>query len=345
MKIIYVGPLNKGGTCLQRMMAMQDLSYAVTSLDTEPPNVKKKQSQLFYRARRKFFGPSDLAHINEKILKLLKEDNYHLLWIDKGLTLTPETLQTVKQMYKKTIIAGYSPDDMLNPTNQSRQFLNGLPYYDIYITTKSYNVSELKNLGCKEVLFIENAYDPKTHRPLTISKEDKIKFGGQVGFIGGWEREREKSILFLSDKGIPVRVWGEGWPRKLNSKTNLKIENKPLFGDNYAKAICSFDINLCFLRKINRDLQTTRSIEIPACGGFMLAERTNEHLSLFKEGLEAEFFSSNDELLSKVKHYLLHDNERKSIALRGYERCMNNGYSNHARMSKNFDCIRSAFNM
>ena len=77
---------------------------------------------------------------------------------------------------------------------------------------------------------------------------------------------------------------------------NLVIENKGLYSEDYSKSFQAFKISLCFLRKINYDQQTTRTVEIPACGGFMIAERTAEHKAMFEEGKEAEFFSSNEEL-------------------------------------------------
>lgn len=333
IKIIYVGPLYRGGTCSQRMQAMKDLAYEVTPVDTILEKVKEKQKQLFYRLKRKVFGPSDLAGANEQILKLIKNNIYYILWIDKGLTIRPETLRTVKETDPKTIIVGYSPDDMTNPDNQSNQFLKGLRYYDIFFTTKSYGIDELKELGCRRVEFIDNAYDPNTHRPVEISKEDKLKFGGPIGFIGAYERERAESILYLAMQGFPIRIWGSSWnKKKWLSHPNLRIENMPLWGDEYAKAICSFDINLNFLRKVNRDLQTTRSIEIPACGAFMLGERTDEHLRLFEENKEAVYFSSNDELIHKVNYFLEHDKERGQIAKAGRERCLVGEYSNQERI-------------
>lgn len=338
IKVIYVGTLFYGGTCLQRMQAMKDIGCEVTSIDTKPEKVKKKENELFYKLERKLFGPSDLAGANKQILQLLKNGVHHILWIDKGLTIRPETLRTVKEITPKTIIAGYSPDDMMNPENQSKQFIEGLQYYDIFFTTKSYGVEEIKRLGCKQVEFIDNAYDPHTHKPMKITKENRVKFGGSVGFIGAYERERAESIFYLAKQGFAVRVWGSGWNKKnWLFHPNLRIENIPLWGEDYSRAICSFDINLNFLRRVNRDLQTTRSIEIPACGGFMLAERTDEHLRLFDEGKEAEFFSSDEELLYKVRHYLVYEEKRKQIARAGRERCLKDGYNNQKRIKIMFE--------
>jgi spore maturation protein CgeB len=112
----------------------------------------------------------------------------------------------------------------------------------------------------------------------------------------------------------------------------LVIEGRPLYGDSYAKALCSFDICLGFLCKANRDLQTTRTVEIPACQRFMLAERSAEQSELFEEGNEAEFFESTEELLRKIRFYLAHPEERMRIAAAGRERCLRSGYSNQERL-------------
>ena len=58
-----------------------------------------------------------------------------------------------------------------------------------------------------------------------------------------------------------------------------------------------------------------------------------------KEGKEAEFFSSDEELLEKCRYYLNNEEERKAIVERGILRCKNSGYSNIETMKKLIDAI------
>ena len=273
------------------------------------------------------------AALNRDLLSTARQGGFDVVWIDKGLGVAGGTLRGLRDLPSRPLIVGYSPDDMMNPGNQSREFLDGLPLYDLYFTTKSYNVGELKDLGCPRVEFVANAFDSHLHRPVDVPEPERRTLGGPVGFIGNPEEDRARSISLLSRQGVPVKVWGSGWEewrQRLGGRFEVGGEGQ--FGEAYVRVICSFDINLAFLRKVNRDLQTTRSIEIPACGAFMLAERTEEHLGLFEEGKEAEFFADDEELLRKVRYYLDHPDERKAIAAAGRERCLRDGYSNHDRM-------------
>jgi spore maturation protein CgeB len=176
-----------------------------------------------------------------------------------------------------------------------------------------------------------NAVDPDVHRPVPVSDQDRLRLGGPVGFVGTWEKPRSRSLYRLAVAGIPVRVWGNLWERCRYRHPLLRIEHRALLDDDNALAVSAFDVNLCFLR--SWDFQTTRSIEIPACGGFMLADRTDEHLALFAEGVEAAYFGDDDELLTKVRHYLEYPGERRRIAAAGRERCLRDGYGNPSRIT------------
>lgn len=327
MKIVYVGPLSEGSTCLMRMRALQHNGHLIYSIDTTPGPMAWPIS-LWSRVARKAGRPLDDASANNRLLTAAREHKPDMVWIDKGLTVWPRTLVALREINPKILIVGYSPDDMGGRHNQSKYFLQGLPHYDIFFTTKTFNVPELKAMGAQRVAFIGNGFDPMTHRPMPVSARAREALGGPVGFIGAWEKDRADQMTSLARQGIPVRMWGwagrSGWGSDI---PNLRVENRPLWGDTYAEAICHFDINLCFLRKQNRDRQTTRSIEIPACGAFMLAERTDEHQALFVEGKEAEFFGSSEELIDKVRYYLSHEDARKQIAAAGRERCLRSGYS------------------
>jgi spore maturation protein CgeB len=331
-KMIFVGDLWYGSTALMRLSALKKIFHLVIELDSTC-----NTRSLFSRCVDKFlplFGNGiDYIGLNSRLLDAFNEiesnDNIYL-WLDKSLTISPDTLANLKKRFRYLKIVGYSPDDMGRVGNQSHKFLRSSHLYDIFITTKSFNVDELGEGGFKKVIFVNNGYDPSLHVPFF---NEQIEINAlkiyDVTFIGAWEDDRVLSMMMLRDAGINVEFfcWGSH-PKFFNIKKldGIKI-HPPVWGREYVEVIQRSRINLGFLRKINRDLQTTRSIEIPACGSFMIAERTSEHQALFLEGKEAEFFSNNSELLLKVKYFLANSLEREHIAKSGYERCISSGYS------------------
>jgi len=344
-RILFVGPLKDGSTTLHRKIALADLGHEVHGIDTSIRKANQLQSLWIPRLVARLYRAGlpvqprypDEAGVNQSILTRLQSTQYDILWLEKGLTVKTDTFRRAKADQPAMSIIGYSPDDMKARHNHSFQFLKHLPFYDLFVTTKSYNVHELMELGCPAVVFIDNGYDPHTHRPLALTIEEQKTFGGPVGFIGSYEKYRAESMVYLARLGVPVRVYGNRWRRRSwLDHPNLSIEGKDAIGDDYARIICSFDINLHFLRRLNRDKQTTRSVEIPACGAFMLAERSDEHQRLFEDGEEAVFFSSNEELYEKIKYYLEHPEERRRIAQAGLERCRSSRYSNQERLRQVF---------
>jgi hypothetical protein len=343
LRILALAPVGGYGgnnTSRHRIEALISLGCDVEVVDSSTKTLTPMRNIAYQIRSRLFRGrlpvdEYDYANTSSRLLALLHDTKrrWDMIWLERALSIDDSVLRRIRMIDPKVKIVGFSPDDMNSRHNQSCQFLRALPCYDVYVTTKSYNVDELHQLGCPRVLFVGNGFDPNTFRPLPVSPEDERKYGGDVGFIGTFERERADLLEFLASAGLSVRVWGNGWNHMKGRQSNLKIEGRPLYGDDFARACAAFKINLCFLRKQNRDLQTTRSVEIPACGGFMLAERTQEHLDMFEEGMEAEFFATRQELLTKCRFFLQNDDKRQAIAKAGRARCIQSEYSNAARLS------------
>ncbi len=344
MKILFVGDLNPAGRSYQRKNAFEDIGHNVTAISWVPEGrTLDSKPSIVGSVLWKIGIPLDFTKANKKILQEIRVAHHDILWIEKGNTIFPWTLRAVKKLSSTTSIVSYTEDDMFAFHNRSWFYTWGLQRYDMVFTTKSYNriPDELPALGAKKVVFVDKAYDRYSHRPIDLTEQDRQDFGTDVGFIGSYERERAETMLFLAQNGIRVRIWGTLWDRYSKSHPNLLMEYRPLYSEDYAKGLCATRINLCFLRKMNRDLQTARTMEIPACGAFMLAERTDEHLRLFEEGKEATYFSSNKELLVKVGYYLKHEAERQAIAYAGRERCLTSGYSHHDRLRFMIEQVRS----
>ena len=332
ISILSVGGMDgKSNTCLHRHWALKKIASTVDTVNTS--TIWNLWSRIAYHLFLYGFPIRlpDIKNVNKEIIKKISCNHYDIVWIDKGITIYPETLKAIKIKSPETKIIRYSPDNMVLRHNKSQQYVECIPLYDYMITNKSYIIEDMKKLGAKEVVFVNNSYSEEFHKPYELTKEEKEYLGGDVGFIGFWEKNRCESILYLADNGVKVKVFGDAkWNKYTNYSPTLTIMGHFLGNENYCKSLNAFRISLCFLRKMNFDTQTTRTVEIPACGGFMMGERTDEHLNMFEEGKEAAFFSSNEELLQKCLYYLTHEEERKNIAEAGRKRAIVSGYSNES---------------
>lgn len=328
-KILFIGDLNEYGRGFLRYRTLKEMGHEVVAHThtkvsgfnhIEPPS-------FLYRVFWKLRIPLDDTRVSRKIINSLSAGTFDIVWIEKGNMIKPWTLEKIKSLALGAKQISCSEDDMYAPHGHSLWYRLGLKYYDTVFTTKTYNLSELQLFGAQRTVLFLDSYDENVHKPMQLSAEELARFSCEVSVIGAFEPERAESLLFLAENGVQVTIWGNGWGHWVNCHKNLVVKNEFLFGPDYARAISASKINLNFLRKVNRDQVTSRSVEIPACGGFMLGERTERHLEFFEEGQEAEFFDSNEELLEKTRYFLEHPDERIKIAQAGRDRCLNGGYS------------------
>ena len=113
--------------------------------------------------------------------------------------------------------------------------------------------------------------------------------------------------------------------------------------NGYAAILQSAKICLGLVNKSSGNQHTGRSIQIPALGGLLFAERTQEHPELYREGEEAVFWGNAEECTVLCKELLADEPRRREIARRGHERALKNGLYNEAVMAKILDEAQHVF--
>lgn len=333
MRVILVGETNPGSRTPQRLRALRELGHDVTMVSTTPPGWTYETppdlvQRLLYRLRL----PMDKAGANRALLDAAQA-GCDLIVIDNARIIRPATLRQIRRQTPNIRLIWYSEDDTINPVHRSRWMEGCIPLYDLWVTTKSFNAHprEVPKLGARRVLFVNNSYCRHTHAPIAIDDEQRIRWGAAVSFVGTYEAARENDILALAQAGINVRVWGNGWPDPERRPTGLSIENRPVYGDDYRRVVAASDINLCFLRKGNRDLQTCRSLELPAMGACMLHEASPEVESLFTANTEALYFADTRSLIETARLWLDRPDACRRLGVSARARAVADGHDHHHR--------------
>lgn len=328
MNIVLVGETNPGSRTPQRLRALTDLGHRVAMVATMPPGWTYETrpgllDRLCYRLRR----PRDGAGANAALIEAAV--GAEVVILDNARTIRPATLRAVRRLAPRARLVWYSEDDTMNPRHRTRWLEGCIPLFDLWVTTKSFNAepAEMPALGARRVMVVDNSFCPSAHAPITPDR----RFAATVSFVGTFEAPRADDLLDLAAAGIPVRVWGNGWAALAGRLPLLTIEGCPVYGDDYRRVVCSSAINLCFLRKGNRDRQTCRSLEIPAIGGFMLHEASSEMTRLLAPDREVAYFSPGKNLVEQCNSWLSDDAGRARLAAAAHARVMADDHSHHAR--------------
>ena len=322
MRILYIGQLDFGGTCFDRLQAIKRLGHDVVSFDTS-----RFQSKIrLFKSMQWRFKPRMLLHdLNTSLVKFAKQlETIDLIWIDKGIWIFPESIYEIKK-HSNGHVVHYTPDSQFL-INRSDLFEKSLNLYDFLITTKSFEVDNYTSKSPAKVILVNQGICLERYQ----AAKSKTMYQCDIGLISDYKPHYGKVISNLSECNFGIKVWGPKWKRAALFKAVPKeyVCGPGLWGAEYVSALASFKIGLGLLSKYIPEQHTTRSFEIPAAGTFLLAERTAEHLELFEEGKEAEFFSTREELMDKAKYFLSNDLARKKIAIAGKSRCQRSGYDN-----------------
>lgn len=327
LRILFVGPEAHGSNSGSLARALRRAGHVVVMVDPDHIALQPRSS-LALRVLGRLTRPlvrREVERLTARQCDLFRPD---LCVVYKGSYFTPQALRYLKQ--RGVYCVNVFPD--VSVWTHGRDIPACLPLYDHIFTTKTFGVKDMRDrLGITRSEFLSHGFEPDLHRPLVSTPRDLAVFGCDVSFIGQWSPKKQAYLDELTRRlpEIHLRVWGGYWQGQAppGSRLARAIAGQAVWGDLYPLAIACSRINLGLLSEQRQgassgDLTTSRTFHIPAAGGFMLHERTDELLHFFAEGQEVACFSSAEELAEKVAYYLAHPDERHRIQAAGHERCL-----------------------
>lgn len=335
LKILYLGE-NWYGSCARACcyaLRRQGCDVVDIDIQTMIPQLRNKIG----RAMVRLIWPIIVEDYNKRILQMAREFKPDILLAFKGSMVEAATLREVRS--NGVVLYNYFPDT--RPAEHGKQLAESIDLYDCVFYTKRFWMSHRPaEIVHPELRFVNHGYDSEVHRRWQLEEKDLRTYQHDVLVIGSHTPYKEQVLSELVAKmsSLDLFIYGERWgERCANPELRKRIAGIGVFGSGYAKAIQAARINLAVLAwditRIDKDETTTRTFEIPACGGFMLHQRTDELLELYKDGEEVVSYGDVDELREKIPYYLAHPEERAAIAQRGQARCVP-AYSYDTRMAE-----------
>lgn len=333
MKILVLG--HGGLNFVDRIEELRRLGHDVTAESLYPTDRHLFDRYSYKWAVRAGSGPW-IDNANQALLR--RTDHWgmcDLIWIEKAQYIRKSTIEIIKAKLRAPIVH-FTPDIaiQIKGTQHSPIFHQAIPAYNTVITMKDFEAPMYSELGAAHTIYMDQAVNHKRLFPrIDIGKGQKAR----IGFIGHFEPHYLNTVRAIARSGLDVKARGPGWDkphRRFNPAYRAYNAGGPIYGEEYAKQINRMGIGLGLLSKLGPEIVTTRSLEIPACGTFLLAERTKKHQEMFREGEEAEFFDSTDELLGKAQFYVKHAGARERIAAAGHQRFLASPYRWDRQMAK-----------
>jgi hypothetical protein len=313
ISVVFVGCGTSGSNALSLFDGFQSTVKDSVFIDTSYFDWPDKYSlrRILRRISPFLYGVIASVYIGLKLQKELRGGKQNLVVVFKGNYVSRTTLNRITALK-----VHYHPDDSSNPVNRTKIFSKAEGHYDFHLTSKRQNISEIFERTGKSVFFIWYAYDEKLH--FRISPATFITPTYKVGFFGHMRADRTELVLEIAKKfGKEFTVTGDKWNR-VKGLVGLADVKSATYGSAISNFVASAPLQLGLLNSDNRDQHTARSFEIPAMGGLLLAEDTEEHREIFGPEGNALFFTTPAQLLEQIAWVYSNPELAKKIAENGY---------------------------
>jgi len=318
-RALFVGGLKPGGNGPDWARAIALQGAEVIRFDTKR---YAAQGGRLERALSRRTGLSrHIAQLNADLCRFADAQPFDWAFVTKGVHLYAQTVRHLRGRAKQGQILHLTIDSMFTD-NRSRHFFKAIPEYSAVMTDKGFEHAAYRDHGAGQVIPFTQPYGLRFDDLGAVAAARSTVPDSDVCFVGHCQPHYARALRAVAALGIDLKIWGPGWTEhaRSNAWARAHVQSDGLWGAAYPAALSRAKIGLGLLSKRIPEQATTRSVEIPAAGALLLAERTAGHRALFREGHEAVFFSDLSEMTAKITDVLSDDKARRAIAAAGKAR-------------------------
>ena len=270
--------------------------------------------------------PTRLGSFSSSVQQLVRSDAQQCILISTGQApISAETIRSLRIAGVTT--ANFSTDDPWNSVHKSRRHLESLREYDVIFSPRTANFDDFQRLGVRHFVYVPFAYDPSlfsTVRTVSAPQSDVL-------FVGGADDDRRQFFETLIASSIAPALVGGYWDRYAETRRFGLGQKTP---EQLAALTLAAKVNLCLVRRANRDGHVMRSFEIPSIGGFMISEDTPDHRRMFGDDRERVlYFRDVKQAIDGIQWAFANPDQRQLMAKRLHAHIVNgsNTYADRLR--------------
>jgi len=228
-----------------------------------------------------------------------------------GSQVSPKTIDRIRTRTSVPIVC-WCQDSM---TTLGRQYLLGSEYDAVFVKDRYFQDHLIQMLGSGRFHYLAEACNPRVHRTLELTEQDRAQYGCDVTIAGSLYYYRQEMLQAL-EKEFEIKVWGAK-PDWLAYRLHVRHMGREALGDEKVKAMTAARVALNSIHFSEVDGLNCRAFELAGCGAFQLCTARPVLAEHFVPGVELETFGSLAELIDKIRHFVGHPDQAAAIARRG----------------------------
>jgi spore maturation protein CgeB len=328
LRILILGAFNSGALENFYLNGFRQQDMECEAFDISSAYYKAFQKNTLNKIINKIAPHLFLVGTNRELVKFCKGKMFDVILVFKGHTLFTATLESLKKSTR--LLCSYNPDHpfkYFTPGSGNDLVRKGFSHYHLHFSYARSIVKTIREQYQQEGFWIPFGYDPAL---AAGNKEISDQQGNYLLFYGAYDAER--AALLESLKGVPLKIYGDQHWQSMTSRYNHVLQSFKgikLYGDDLARENQQAlgVVNILRTQNLVEGSHNMRTFEVPAYGGLLISNYTEEQAEFFEPGKEALYYRSASELPAMVSE--LRKSSTLSLQLKkgAQRRCLAEQYS------------------